>query len=268
MIIQPSYQNFPGTVYKPANVLFSAVYQTITANPIITLTNGLLYLPQSGYTFPQRIFNIKRFDVIPYAAGTTGSYTVNVSSVTNIAPGNVYKLQIISGNGQYNSTAVVVSTGSTPTQLSIDLGASLNGLSQSGVFTYSVNSGSSIVTINEANAATGGFALIPSNTLMVVSTVTANVAPSGSLTQAQAYNPNITAGAYNIYRWKMDVTDKQASLAGSETLDSVTIDVLVNTLASGFATADNQIQQFGSGFPNTPSTYSASWLANILGIPA
>jgi len=269
VIIKPSYQSYPswpnGVIPKPANIIFSDVYQAITANPIITLTNGVLALPQSGYTFPKKIYDIQSFDIIPYNAGQTGIYVLNLSAETFITAGAFYNLQIISGDGTYSTKAVVFSTGTTTNQLAIDTGVALSGLAQSGVFTYTVNSGSSTVTISEASPTTLGLTLIWSDSLATVSTPQPNQAPTGSLAQAQAYNPNITSGTYTIARWGIQISVKQWGLAGGDSLNGGSIDILLNTTASGYATALAQILSYGSGFPNTPSSYSASWLANILG---
>lgn len=224
----------------------------------------MLYLPQSGYNFPDKIFNIQGFDVFAYNAGVSGIYTVNLSAETNITPGTEYFIQIISGDGTYNSGRILVyATGSTTTQLAIDTGNALNGSAQSGIFTYSVSG--STVTINEATPTTQGFTIIWSDTLGVVGTSTPNQPSVGSLAQAQAYNPNITSGTYTICRWTLFSKVSQQMLAGSSTETKSYIDILLNSGASGYAQALAQIMSYGNGFPAMPSTYSASFLANLVG---
>ena len=268
--IAPFFINSPLMNGKSPNILFADVYQSnmsAVSAANISINDGIIYLPLSGYYFPKRITSGEiKFDYTAGVAGTKGVYTISTAACTPVV-GKVYKIQIISNDGSVNQVIPVISSSAVAATLASDINTAILNADQGGFFTSTVSG--TTVTINESNLYTQGFAIIifgDSTITTAVSTVA--VAAFGTLAQVQLYKPTITSGGpFSLYQWTLNSDAKDYTGAGSNAGSPVVIQIWADTTGSNFSTASTALQQFGDNGTFWPTTYCTVAQGQMFNLP-
>jgi len=248
------------------NVLFADVWNGTFGPTVTTLVDGIITLIPSNYSLPQRITTIRRFDKFAYAAGTTGIYTVNFSAVTPVV-GNKYSLTLYGGSAinPFTFTFYALATTTNPNDLAAAFNTDIANSQQSAAVTSTVLG--STLTINEANALTGGFTITVLGCSPVVATSTANVLPFGTVAQVALYKPSITSGTFNLYQWELDIQQKNFEGTGQNTIVPTLIQIWMDTGSTNYTTADTQLTQYGDGGNFWAASYSQLQMQQMMNIP-
>lgn len=272
MAIAPSFINTPAFNGKAPNLLFSDVYQGALALPWLTINNnnispGILYLNQSGYTFPQRITKINRYDYTPYNAGTAGVYSLGFGAITPVV-GKVYHWQIIAGSATnpYTVSGFALATTTSAADLATAVNTSMTNANGGAFYTNTVSG--TTITLSEVSASTGGFSFIFLNdTASTFTTTTANVPSFGLLATVQLYKPSITSGTFDLHQFSLDTNVENFEGTSTKTQQAEVIQIWVDTGATNYTTGTSQLKQFGPYGTYWPTAYCSVAIANWANLP-
>lgn len=245
---RPYFVPYGGLVFKPSNLLFSDVYQAPLPNPALSILDGVLTLPGSGYKFPNysRFPALKAMFIFPYTAGTAGVYVLDLTGVTPVQ-GQTYKTSITTGDGSYTISPVALAADGVLAHLVTAVNASLQPQVQSGVYTTAIIG--TTIQITEVNPSTQGLAISFSDSNAVITNPTPNVPPMGTVSMVQQYDSTITTGQFRLYRWALNAEQENFESSGTSTNNPSYIDIWIDETAAGFATADTQMKQWSNGLP-------------------